>query len=75
MHAVNITDTDAWTCPRCGETTRGSKQHRRTQQGIHARRHDVTRASLTAEARELSESAAPTSLVIPAAPATRRRVR
>lgn len=45
---MRITDRDAWTCPdiTCGETVRGTAQHRRAQQREHGRRHDNERKQL-----------------------------
>lgn len=67
---MSVVDTDAWTCPLCEETVRGSRRHRGHHRGIHARRHGTTRA-------ELANRPAPPrrELVVPAAPTLRRRIR
>jgi len=34
-------DPDAWTCPVCGDTTRGTRRARRGAQTTHAGRHHL----------------------------------
>lgn len=65
-----MTDTDAWTCPRCEQTTRGNSRTRRHAQRTHARRHAGQLADTMS-----GEPATPAPLVIPPAPRDRRRHR
>jgi hypothetical protein len=71
---MTVVDTDAWTCPVCEETVRGSRRHRGHHRGIHARRHGTTRAELNPDGATRPQPAR-RELVIPPAPKIRRRTR